>query len=147
MSSNFSQNNGTIKILTHFLAKNHSKLPMENKNLISSVASVTLHLSCAFEIIKFPNKRVIALFHHFFLQFLHIFEISGKAHNTTTSRPPVPCILQILRTFNLYSGRPLVGPSVNNKQKFIQAMVKISRGGVATPPPPPPRPDMLVEMA
>ena len=32
-SSNFSQNEGTIRILTHFLAKNHSKLPIEDKNL------------------------------------------------------------------------------------------------------------------
>ena len=52
----------------------------------------------------------------------------------------VPCILQILTTFNFYSGRPGVGLSVNNKQKVRQAMVKISRGGVATTPlPPPPR--------
>ena len=57
-----------------------------------------------------------------------------SAHNTTTPRPPVPCILQILTTFNCYSGRPRVGLSVNNKQKVRQAMVKISRGGVATPP-------------
>ena len=43
-------------------------------------------------------------------------EIDQKAHNTTTSRPSVPCILQILTTCNLYSGRPRVGLSVNNKQ-------------------------------
>ena len=60
-----------------------------------------LHLTCAFEVITFPNERVIALFHHFFLQFRHIVEIDQKAHNTTTSRPPVPCILQILVTFQL----------------------------------------------
>ena len=101
---------------------------------------MTLHLTCAFEVIKLPNKRVIALFHHVFSQFLHIVEIGQKARNTTTSRPPVPCILQILTTFNLYSGRPRVGLSVNNKQKVRQAMVKISRGGwqPALPPPPPP---------
>ena len=74
-----------------------------------------------------PNERVIALFHHFFLEFLHIVKIDQKAHNTTTSRPPVPCILQILITFNLFSGRLRVGLSVNNKQKVRQAMVKISR--------------------
>ena len=61
-----------------------------------------------------------------------------KAHNTTTSRLPVQRILQILTTFNLYSGRPRVGLSVNNKQKVRQAMVKISRGGMATTPPPSP---------
>ena len=95
-----------------------------------------LHLTCAFEVITLPNERVIALFHHFFLQFRHIVEIHQKAHNTTTSRPPVPCILQILTTFNLYSGRPRVGISVNNKQKVRQAMVKISRGGGGWQPPP-----------
>ena len=54
-----------------------------------------LHLTCAFEVITLPNERVIALFHHFFVQFQLIVEIDQKAHNTTTSRPPVPCILQI----------------------------------------------------
>ena len=33
-SSNFSRNDGTIRTLTHFLAKNHSKLTIEDKNLI-----------------------------------------------------------------------------------------------------------------
>ena len=102
---------------------------------------MTLHLTCAFQVITLPNERVIALVHYFFLQFLHIVEIDQKAHNTTTLRPPVPCILQILTIFNLYSGRPRVGLSVNNKQKVRQAMmVKISRGGGnhTTPPPPPP---------
>ena len=46
--------------------------------------------------------------------------------NSTTSRPPVPSILQILTTFYLYSGRPRTGLSVNNKQKIRQAVV---RGG------------------
>ena len=90
---------------------------------------MTLHLTCAFEVIKLPNERVIVVFHHFFLQFLYIVEIGQKAHNTTTSRPLVPCISQISTTFNLYSGRPRVGLSVNNKQKVRQAMLKISRGG------------------
>ena len=90
---------------------------------------MALHLTCAFEVITLPNERVIALSHHFFSQFLHIVEIGQKAHNATTSRPPVQCILQILTTFNLYSGRPRVGLSVNNKQKVRQAMDKISGGG------------------
>ena len=68
------------------------------------------------------------------LQFLHIVEIGKKAHNTTTSRPPVPSILQILTTFNLYFGRLRMGLSVNNEQKVKQAMVKISRGGGNHPP-------------
>ena len=57
---------------------------------------MALHLTCAFQVIKLPNERIIALIHHFFLQFAHIAEIGQKAHNTTTSRPPVPCISQIL---------------------------------------------------
>ena len=95
-----------------------------------------LHLICAFEVITLPNERAIALFHHFFLQFRHIVEIDQKVHNTTTSRPPVLCILQILTSFNLYSGRPRVDLSVNNKQKVRKAMVKISRGGWQPTPPP-----------
>ena len=99
-----------------------------------------LHLTCAFEIITLPNERVIAPHHHFFLQFRHIVEINQKSH---TLRPPVPFILQILTNFNLYSGRPRVGLSVNNKQKVRQAMVKISRGGWQPSPPPPPPPPTL----
>ena len=96
---------------------------------------MTLYLTRAFEVIKLLNERVIALFNHLFLQFLHIIEIGQKAHNTTTSRPSVPCILQILTTFNLYSGRPRVGLLVCNKQKVRQAMVEISRAGGNPPPP------------
>ena len=59
----------------------------------SSVASVTLHLTCAFQVIKLPDERVMVPFYHFFLRVLHIVEIGQKAHNTTTSRPPVPCII------------------------------------------------------
>ena len=36
---------------------------------------MTLHLICAFQVIKLPNERVVALFHYFFLKFLHIAEI------------------------------------------------------------------------
>ena len=93
--------------------------------------------------IKLPNEiKVIALFHHFFLQFLHIVEIGQKSHNTTTSRPSVPYILQILTTFNSYSGRPRMRLSVNNKQKIRQGMIKISRGWQ-----PPPEIDVLAGMA
>ena len=99
-----------------------------------------LHLTCAFEVITLPNERVIALFHHFFLQFQLFVEIDQKAHNTTTSRPPVPCILQILTTFNLYSCRPRVGLSVNNKQ-----WLRFQEEGGNHPPPL--WPDMLAEMA
>ena len=76
-----------------------------------------LHLTCVSDVITMPNERVKALFHHFFLQFQHIVEIDQKAHITTTSRPPVPSILQILTTFNLYSGRPRVGLSVKQQAK------------------------------
>ena len=100
------------------------------------------HLTCAFEVITLPNERLVALFITFFLQFRHIVEIDQKVHNTTTSTPLVPCILQILATFNLYSGGPGVGLSANNKQKVRQAMVEISRGRWQ-----PPWPDMSAEMA
>ena len=69
---------------------------------------------------------------YFFIIFSYIFYISLKSVKkliTTTSRPPVPCFLQILLTFNLYSGRSRVGLSVNNKQKVRQAMDKIQEGG------------------
>ena len=42
----------------------------------------------------------MSVFHHFFLQFLHIAEVGQKVHNTRTLIPPVPCISQILTTFN-----------------------------------------------
>ena len=97
---------------------------------------MTLHLTCASEVIKLPNKRFIPLFHHFFLQFLYIVEMVQKAHNTTKSRTPVPCILQILTTFNLYSGRPRVGLSVNNKQKISRKQLLRFQKGMANQPPP-----------
>ena len=78
---------------------------------------MTLHLTCAFEVIILPNESVIALFHHFFIQFEHIAEIGQNGHNTTTSRLPAPCISQILRTFNS----------------------PMAKGVDATPPPPPNR--------
>ena len=36
---------------------------------------MTVHLTCAFQVIKLPNEKVIALVHYFFLQLLHIAEI------------------------------------------------------------------------
>ena len=90
-SSNFSPNNGTIRILTHFLPK----MIINYQCCFYDFTPVI----CAFEVIKLPNERVIALFHHFFLQFVPIAEIGQKAHNTTTSGPPVPCISQILTAF------------------------------------------------
>ena len=90
---------------------------------------MTLHLTYAFQFIKLPSERVIGLFDPLFLQFLHVVEIGQKAHNPTTSRPPVPSILQILTIFNLYSGRPRMGLSVNNMKKVRRAVVRISRGG------------------
>ena len=83
-------------------------------------------------------KELLHFFIIIFLQFLHIVEIGQKAHDTKTSRPPVPCVLQILTTFNLYSDRPRVCLPVKNKQKVRQATVKISRRGWQPPPTPPP---------
>ena len=45
-----------------------------------------------------------------------------------TSRPPVPCILQILATFNLYSGRSRAGLSVSNKQRSDKQLLKFQEG-------------------
>ena len=95
-----------------------------------------LHLTCAFEVITLQNERVIALFHHFFFNF-DISLKSIKKSITPELQDPVQCILQILTIFNLYSGRPRVGLSVNNKEKVRQAMVKISRGAGGNHPPPP----------
>ena len=81
--------------------------------------------------LKLANERFIVLFHDFFLQ---IAEIGQKAYNTTTARPSVQCILQMLTIFNLYSGRPRVGLSVDINQKVRQAMVKISREAWQPPP-------------
>ena len=106
-----------------------------------------LHLTCAFEGITLPNERVIELFHHFSYNFDISLKSIKKRITPQLQDPPVPCILQILTTFNLYSGRPGVDLSVNNKQKVRQAMVKTSRGGGGGWQPPPPRPEMLAEMA
>ena len=70
---------------------------------------MVLHLTCSFEVIILPNEKVIALLDHFFLQFLHMAKIGQKVHNTRPLIPPVPCISQILTTFNLYSGRVMMG--------------------------------------
>ena len=94
---------------------------------------MTLHLTCAFEVVKVPNERIIALF----LTFSYNFYILLKKLITPQLQEP-PCILELLTTFSLYSSRPRIGLSVNNTQKLKQAMVKISEGGC---------PDMSAEMA
>ena len=60
---------------------------------------MTLHLICVFEATILPNERAIVLFHHFFLQTVHISKICQKVRNTTTSRPPVQCISQNIENF------------------------------------------------
>ena len=66
---------------------------------------MTLHLTSAFQVIIscLIRKKLQIIF---FLQFLHIAEISQRANSSRTFIPPVPCISQILTTFNLYSGKP-----------------------------------------
>ena len=54
---------------------------------------------------------------HFFLSFVCIGQIGQKAHNTTTLRLPVPCISQILTTFNLYSERVKMGLKVTISER------------------------------
>ena len=95
---------------------------------------MTLHLTCAFQVITLPNERAVALFHHFFLQFLHIVEIDPKAHNTTTSTPTVQCILEILATFNLFLvDLELVNQSITSKRSDKQWLKFLERW---QPPPP-----------
>ena len=48
---------------------------------------MTLHLTCAFQVIKLPNERLIP-FHYFFLQLLHIAEI-GQTPQLQDPRPGV----------------------------------------------------------
>ena len=97
---------------------------------------MTSYLTCGFQVIKLPNERVIALFHHFLLQFLHVTEISGKAHNTTTSRPPVSCISQILTIILVDLG--WIYKSTISKRSDKQ-WLRFKEGG--------PWPDMLAKMA
>ena len=86
-----------------------------------------LHLTRAFEVITLPNEKVIALFHHFFLQFRHIVEIDEKAHHNF--KTPVPCILQILTTFNLYSGTPRVGYQSTTCKRSDKQWLRFQKGG------------------
>ena len=64
-----------------------------------------LRITCAFEAIMLPDKEVRSLF----LTISTITEISQKVHFTRTLIPPVQCMSQILTTFNMYSGRAMVG--------------------------------------
>ena len=57
------------------MAKNCSKLPLTNKILNSSVVSMTLHLTCATEVIILPNK----VFKHFYISVSYNFYISLKS--------------------------------------------------------------------
>ena len=64
-----------------------------------------LGITGAFEVIMLPDKKVRALF----LTIFTIAEISQKVHNNRTLIPLIQCISQILTTFNLYSGRAMMG--------------------------------------
>ena len=67
--------------------------------------SMILGITGAFEVIMLANKKVIALF----LTISTIAEISQKVHNTRTLIPPFQCMLKILTTSSLHSGRAMVG--------------------------------------
>ena len=54
-SSNFTLNDGTIWILTHFMLKHR----YHKQN---GVVSMILRVTCAFEVIMMPDEKVIALF-------------------------------------------------------------------------------------
>ena len=60
MCSSFSRNNGTIRILTYFIDKNHGKLLITDKILIQYNFVHDAHLSCTFDVIIVPNEKVIA---------------------------------------------------------------------------------------
>ena len=92
----------SIRILTDFVTKNLSKLLLTNKAFDTVVLFLWLALLKSLFCL---TKKLWCFFITFFLQFLHIAEISQKAHNIRTLKPPVPCVSQILTTFNLYSGR------------------------------------------
>ena len=77
-----------------------------------------LSITCASEVIMLPNKKVKSLF----LTISTITEISQKVHftrtlNFTRAEPPVQCMSQILTTFNMYSGRAMVGLYIHGKDK------------------------------
>ena len=65
-----------MRILTDFIAKNHSKLPITDKDLIQySVVSMTFHLTCVSEVIILPIKEL----QHFFITFSYKLYISLKS--------------------------------------------------------------------
>ena len=74
---------------------------------------------------------------HFFVTFSYNFYISlesvKKLITSQLLRPPVPSILQILRTFNLYSGRPKMGLSVNTISKMSDKQWLRFQEGVPRP--------------
>ena len=76
---------------------------------------MNLHLTCAFEVIILPTEGVIVVFHHFFLQFMHIVEMGQKAHSTITSLAFHKYLLLLICS--------LVDLS-NNNQKVRQGMAK-----------------------
>ena len=64
-----------------------------------------LGITCAFEAIMLPDKKVRSLL----LTISTITEIRQKVHFTRTLITPVQCMSHILTTFNMYSGRAMVG--------------------------------------
>ena len=104
-----------------------------------------LHLTFAFEVITLPNERVVALFHHFFLQFRHIIEIDQKAQNTTTSTPLSRAFYKYwLLLICILVDLEWVYQSATSKRSDKQ-WLRFQEGGSRNHTPP--QPDMLAKMA
>ena len=109
---------------------------------------MTLHITCAFQVIKLPMKEL----QHFLITFSYNFYISLKSVEkliTPQLEDPLShafykywqiliCILVDLEW---------VYKSAVSKRSDNQWLLDLKRGGRTPPPPTPPWPDMLAEMA
>ena len=77
--------------------------------------------------------------YNFFITSSHNFYISVKSVKHHNFKSSVPCISEILTTFNLYSGRPGINLYVKNKQRSDKQWLPFKEGSrFHTSPPPPP---------
>ena len=71
-------------------------------------------------LVYFVNAAGCHCFDLIILKIAYSAEICPHAHNTTTSKPPVSFISQILTTFKLYSGIARTGQKVSTELKVRQ---------------------------
>ena len=90
----------------------------KRRRILDRMALCLCLMSSCFRVIIFLDQRDVALC------LANIVDIRRKAYKTAISRPSVPCILQVLTTFKLYSGRARMNLEVNTKQRIRQAVVK-----------------------